>query len=108
MDYPVRTVFHFVTMTENDYGETVESVLPGFVTGTRPATASFKAQMQAGLKLDGDQQYIWVRKNPNTTKIKLRDRVTFPTISGKWFKVIAIDQMLSNRDELMFMVDALE
>lgn len=84
------------------------SVLPGFVTGTRPATVSFKAQMQAELKLNGDQQYVWARKNPNTTKIKIGDRVTFPSVSDTWFKVIAVDQMLSNRDELMFMVDALE
>jgi hypothetical protein len=108
MDYQVRTVFHPISHTENEYGETVETVLPGFVAGARPVTMSFKDQLQTDLKVTGDQQFIWTRKTPKTMTVKVGDRMILPSLSTRWFKIIAIDLMYANRDQLLFLVDALE
>lgn len=108
MDYPTRTVFYSMTETENDYNEVVKTRVVSFTTGTRPATVSFKDKLQSDVSVSGEQHYLFTRKNPNTLGVKVNDELTMPGVSIKFYRVLAIDPKLTNRKELMFLVDALE
>lgn len=108
MKYPVRTEFFASTNTENAYGEVIKAQTPTFETGCRSAMVSFKDAMQSNLSVDGERQYLYARKNPNTLAVKLGDEVRMPNVSGKTYSVIGIDPKLTDRAELMFLIDAKE
>jgi hypothetical protein len=108
MRYPVRTEFFKATETENDYSEIVKSYDPLVVIGCRPNIVSFKDSMQGGISLDGERQYLYSRKTTETMKVEVGDQVTMPSVSDKTYEVIAIDPMLTNRSEIMFLIDGLE
>ncbi|MFN3895766.1 MAG: hypothetical protein ACK4KU_14675 [Acinetobacter sp.] len=107
MQYPIRATFFELTKAENDYGEVISTAAVAFSTGCRAITMNYKDALQGGLSLDGERQYIYVRKNPNTLSVKIGDEVTLNK-SPKTYKVLGIDPKLISRGELMFLVDALE
>jgi hypothetical protein len=106
--YPIRTVFYTMTKTENDYGEVLKDRVLSFSTGSRPITMSFKDKMQGEISLDGERQFLYVRKNSNTSTVKIGDHLDMPAVSPKMYEVIGIDQKLTDRRELIFLIDALE
>lgn len=109
MDYPIKATFYKQIKSENDYNEVVSTNVLSFSTGTRPATVSFKDKLQGGqLAVSGDQQYLFARKNPNTLSVKVNDQLQLPARSDKFYRVTAIDQKLTDRKELMFLIDALD
>ncbi|MBQ2262725.1 MAG: hypothetical protein II336_15305 [Loktanella sp.] len=108
MQYPLKADFYAVTITENHYGEVIKTPVVAFSTGARAATMNYKDALQGGLSLDGERQYVYVRKNPRTLSVKVGDQVRFAGPSTKTYEVLGIDPKLTNRGELLFLVDALE
>lgn len=108
MAYPVRAVFYSMTPTENEYGELEHSRAVSFTTGSRPITMSFKDKVQGDLSLDGEQTFLYVRKNNHTTSVKVGDELQLPNTSSKDYRVIGIDQKLIDRRELLLIIDAKE
>ncbi len=108
MQYPIRTDFYTSTNSENEYGEVIKSQEPTFTTGCRPVMVSFKDAMQNNISLDGERQYLYARKNPNTLSVKIGDQIRMPNVSSKNYSVIGIDPKLTDRAELMFLIDVRE
>ena len=108
MQYPIRTDFYTSINSENEYGEVIKTQTASFTTGCRPQVVSFKDAMQSGISLDGERHYLYARKNPNTLSVKIGDQVRMPNVSSKNYKVIGIDPKLTDRAELMFLIDAVE
>ena len=106
MKYPTRATFLQVSYDENAYGEQEETESTLVTIGTRVRTERFRDQLQGQISLDGDRQYVYARKTAKTLQVKQGDKVSFG-LGSKNYKVIAIDSMLNNRSEIMFLIDAL-
>ncbi|QCO57455.1 hypothetical protein EOK75_17225 (plasmid) [Pseudorhodobacter turbinis] len=108
MKYPIKVSFLARTGTTNSYHEVEYTYEESFNTGGRPATVSFKDSLQGNISVSGDRQYLYVRKNPLTATVVNGTRLTMPGVSSSIFEVIAVDSRLTDRAELMFLIDRLE
>lgn len=108
MNYPIKTQFYGMTETENDYGEVEKTKAVSFTIGSRPVTMNFKDALQGQLSLDGERQYLYVRKTPKTTNVKVGDELILVGVSSKTYQVLAVDPKITDRSEIMFLIDALE
>lgn len=106
MAYPQKASFYHVSYSDNGYGEPEEAITELVTTGARIVTERFRDQLQGQVNLSGERQYVYVRKSPKTLQVKAGDRVRLKGLNQKNYKVIAVDAMLANRFELLFLIDA--
>lgn len=107
-EYPIKATFYTMSGSENGYGEVLNARTVSFSTGARPITVSFKDAMQSQIAVNGERQYLYVRKTPKTLAVKVGDELDLSGVSSKTYEVVAVDPKLNDRRELMFLIDALE
>lgn len=109
MDYAIKATFYTRSEITNDFQEVETTRLnEAFSTGIRTLTVAFKDMMSQKQSVDGQQLYVYTRKNPNTQAVAVGDLVKFPNIDPAIFEIKGIDHKHGNRSELMFLVDLVQ
>lgn len=106
MSYPNKASFYQATYADSGYGESVATTIELVTTGARIVTERFIDQLQGQVSLSGDRQYVYVRKSSKTLQIKVGDKVRLKGLNQRDYKVVAVDPILSNRSEVLFLIDA--
>lgn len=106
--YPTKTSFYKPVFTTNDYGEPIATKGATFTTGSRVVTMSFKDRFVSNQAVDTTALWVYIRRNTNTLAVAVGDYVTLPLVSSDDYKVLGVDPKLSQRGELLFLVEKVE
>ena len=108
LQYPTKTTFYKLIKTKDSLGQMIETKGSSFTTGARVATLSFKEIISTGQAIDTTSLWVYVRRNPSTMSIATGDYVMCSQVSSYNYKVIGVDPKLSQRDEILFLVEKIE